>query len=274
VVEERAHRPTGGVGTTGIAGCPAVRAVPATHDRDERTVSTSRPGDAAPADPVGRPTDRDRLAAVRRLEASAVGSGGLHRLAAIAARLLGTASTQVSLLGDVQTVAGGAGLVPGAIGARSPLAESLCTVTAAQAPEPLVIADAPTDPRVAALPPVTSGAVGSYLGLPLTGPDGTVVGALCVFDRQPRAWSDGDVGLLRELSDSVATELELAALSREYEADRLRFELAIAAAEIGSFDWDLITGAADLGRPAGPVVRLRPRHVRRDDRGVPRPPAP
>ncbi|KQS67067.1 histidine kinase [Modestobacter sp. Leaf380] len=40
----------------------------------------------------------------------------------------------------------------------------------------------------------------------------------------------------------MATELELSALSTEFEASRLRWGLAIDAAEIGSFDWDLLTG--------------------------------
>ena len=51
-----------------------------------------------------------------------------------------------------------------------------------------------------------------------------------------------DIATLRQLADSVSTELELSALSREFEAQRLRFELAIDAAEIGSFDWDVLTG--------------------------------
>ena len=47
---------------------------------------------------------------------------------------------------------------------------------------------------------------------------------------------------MRRLADSVVTELELAALVDEYENDRLRWGLAIDAAGIGTFDWDLVTG--------------------------------
>ena len=183
-----------------------------------------------------------RLAAVRRLETSGVGSVALQRLTALAARLLGMPSSQVSLLGEQQVVAGGVGLPAGTLGSCTPLEESLCTVAAGDAPEPLVVTDAAADPRVAALPPVVSGAVRSYLGIPLTGTEGHVVGVLCVFGHEPRDWSDADVSLLRQLAASVATELELSALAREFEAHRLRFELAIDAAEIGSFDWDLTTG--------------------------------
>ena len=91
-------------------------------------------------------------------------------------------------------------------------------------------------PGLAGLPPVTDGRVGALLGVPLVVFDGSPVGALIVYSRQPRPWTDGETTLLRQLADSVATELELATLSREFEAHRLPFELAIDAAEIGSFD--------------------------------------
>ena len=91
------------------------------------------------------------------------------------------------------------------------------------------------------LPPVTSGEVGSYLGMPLTGTTGAI-GVLCVFDPEPREWSESDVSTLRELAVSVVTALELSALVRDYENDRVRWGMAIDAARIGTFDWDLVTG--------------------------------
>ncbi len=165
----------------------------------------------------------------------------LDRLAALAARLLGSSSAQVSLLTDVQTVAGGAGLAPGVVGAQTPLADSLCTVTVATG-GPLVVPDTRSDARVADLPPVTTGGVRAYLGVPLTGDDGQSVGSLCVFDDVSRTWSEADVHVLEQLAASVVSELELAALSAEYEASRARWELAIEAAGVGGFDWDLATG--------------------------------
>ncbi|WP_448626153.1 SpoIIE family protein phosphatase [Geodermatophilus sp. URMC 64] len=182
-----------------------------------------------------------RLAAVRRLEETAVGSRSLQRLTELTARLLGAPSAHVALLGETQLIVGGAGLPPGSLGARSPLEDVLCTAATGSS-GPLVVTDARADERVAALAPVTSGAVRSYLGIPLAAHDGQVVGTLCVFGPRPRAWTDADVALLRQMADSVATELELSALAREFEAHRVRFELAIDAAEIGSFDWDLTTG--------------------------------
>jgi PAS domain S-box-containing protein len=183
---------------------------------------------------------RASVGAARRLRPAA-GNPALERVAGLAARLLATPASQLSLLTDVQTVAAGVGLPAGAVGADSPLADSLCTVTATSG-SPLVITDATGDERVAGLTPVTSGAVGSYLGVPLVDDDGRTVGALCVFDPVPRQWSPSDVTLLEQLAASAVAELELSALTAEHETGRLLWELAIDAAGIGTFDWNLATG--------------------------------
>ena len=203
----------------------------------------------------------DRAAAARLLP-----PGGhlvaLDQLTGLAARLMSTpassVSVQVSLLTDVQTVAAGTGLAPGVVGASSRSADSMCTITVAQR-SPLVIQDAQRDPRVAQLPPVTSGSVGAYVGVPLTLEGGAVVGALCAFAPSSRPWAPQDVALLEELAGAVVAQLELQALAAEFEASRLRWELAVEAAEVGSFDWDLRTDRLDwdsrmqslFGYPAG-----------------------
>ncbi|SOD95240.1 SpoIIE family protein phosphatase [Blastococcus haudaquaticus] len=202
------------------------------------------PADRAAAEELGvgpaalLARDAARSDAVARLRPRDADGAGLDRLAELAARLLGTGSSQVSLLGDAQLVPAGVGLPPGVLGSTSPLAESLCTVTAALA-GPLAIEDARLDVRVRDLPPVAGGEVVSYLGTPLVTHDGRIVGALCVFSPEARTWSAQDVATLTQLAGSVVTELELSALVREYEEDRLRWGLAIDAARIGTFDWDL-----------------------------------
>ncbi|PZA21471.1 SpoIIE family protein phosphatase, partial [Modestobacter versicolor] len=83
----------------------------------------------------------------------------------------------------------------------------------------------------------------AFLGVPLVDPARDhVIGVLSVFGPEPRTWTEGDVVLLGQLAMPVATELELAALTAEFEASRLRWGLAIDAAGIGSFDWDLVSG--------------------------------
>jgi PAS domain S-box-containing protein len=182
------------------------------------------------------------MAAVRRLEPTALGSRALQRLTGLALRLLNADAASVSLVGDVETVVSGDGLPTGAVGRQVPVEHSLGAVALDAGPGPVVVPDAARDPRLAGLPLVVSGDVGAYLGAPVVVFDGSPVGVLAVYGRRPRPWSQSETALLRQLADSVATELELSALAREFEAHRLRFELAIDAAEIGSFDWDLVTG--------------------------------
>ena len=195
---------------------------------------------SGPEDGTGAPDGR--MAAVRRLEPTALGSRALQRLTGLAARLLGADAAAISLVGDVETVVSGSGLPAGSLGRQVPLAESLAAISLDGGVEPLVVADARDDARLAGHPSVAAGQVGAYVGIPLVVFDGSPVGALSVYGRRPQSWTDSDVALLRQLADSAATELELSALAREFEAHRLRVELAIDAAEIGSFDYDLATG--------------------------------
>jgi len=179
---------------------------------------------------------------------SSVGNPALERLAQLASRLLAAPSSQVSLLADLPTaglgtvpVVGAAAPAPGAADAGRVLQDSVCTVTA-RIGAPLVVADARADARLRDLDVVADGQVRAYLGVPLVGKDGHVVGALCVYDAQVRAWSTDDVLVLTDLAASAVAELELSALAVEYEADRMRWQLAVTAGEVGSFDWDLTTG--------------------------------
>lgn len=168
-------------------------------------------------------------------------SSGLDRLADLAARLLHAPSAQVSLLTHEQLVAAGSGLPPGVVGSTAPLEDSLCTVTVDHG-APLVVADATADVRVRDLPQVRAGDVGTYLGIPLESADGHLVGALCVFGPEPRAWTAGDVAVLTEVARAASSELELSTVSADLERDRMRWELAVSAGGVGSFDWDLRTG--------------------------------
>lgn len=171
----------------------------------------------------------------------------LDRLAALAAELVGAPSAQVSLLAEEQTVVAGAGEASTEVGERSDLEDSLCSVTAASR-APLVIGDTALDDRVRLLPPVTSSAVGSYLGVPLVNEHGAFLGALCVFGPDPHVWRDEDVSTLTQIAVEVMAELELAALAVEYDTERERWQLALDAAEVGSFDWDFRTNVLHWDR--------------------------
>ncbi len=100
------------------------------------------------------PSDR-RAAAARRLS-SGERQSALDRLCELAMALLQVGSAQVSVISDVQFVAGGAGAARESVGREGPARDSLCTVTMGYK-TPLLVVDAATDPRVADLPPVLSG---------------------------------------------------------------------------------------------------------------------
>ena len=223
-----------------------------------------------PVDPTA--DARDRVAAVGRLEATAVGSPALQRLTALAVQLLGADAAQVSLFGVDELVLGGTGLPQGTVGIRIPLAESLCAVTTTAAPEPVVAPDARLDPRLAGLPPVVDGTVAAYLGRParrLRRPGGR-----CPVGVRPRA---ARLGRRRRRPAAAAgrrpspPSCELAAEVRELESSRL----ALRAGHRRRRHRQLRLGpghrAAGLGRPAQGAHGLRAR-TRSTRRSTPSPP--
>ena len=151
-------------------------------------------------------TDPVRVARVREIAGGAAVSDVLPCLVRLAARVASSDCAQLSLLADEQVATAVRCSDDGYSQATSALADSLCTVTVLSG-DVLVAADAQAHPWLLDLPPVVSGAVRNYLGVPLLLADGTAVGALCVYGSQPREWSDRDVGLTCDLADVVALEL-------------------------------------------------------------------
>lgn len=166
--------------------------------------------------------DPRRVAAVKAIdERRAEHSSSLQAATRLAAAVAGAEFAQVSLIGYSQFVPAAHGVDCGP--EHSPSEASLCAVTMASGAT-LTVEDAQAHPWVSELPPVRSGLVGSYLGTPLATPDGLFLGALCVYDRGPREWSEATKAALRDCAELVSKELELlrdadAAMS---EADRLR----------------------------------------------------
>ncbi|ARC57861.1 hypothetical protein AS850_12325 [Frondihabitans sp. 762G35] len=83
-----------------------------------------------------------------------------------------------------------------------PLDRSFCATTVSRA-EPFVVGDARSDPRAAHLDSDWH----FYAGYPVEAADGTRVGALCVFDREPRDADSVDLRLLRDFALAIQREL-------------------------------------------------------------------
>lgn len=153
-------------------------------------------------------------------------SRSLQRCTRLAATASASAFSQVSLIGSSQFVPAwyGPSYVPEQ---HSPLRDSLCSVTMASGGI-LRIDDAGSHPWTRDLPPVRSGAVSSYLGVPLRDPNGLPVGVLCVFDAEAHEWRDEDEALLVDLAGIVTRELELLAALETATSSEIRLRGVIA----------------------------------------------
>ena len=86
---------------------------------------------------------------------------------------------------------------------------SFCTHTI-QARVPFIVADAATDPRFAQNPLVLGEPfIRSYLGVPLTSPDGYNLGSLCAIDTRPRDFEPVQIQMLESFAALVMDEMEL-----------------------------------------------------------------
>ncbi|HVD26958.1 MAG TPA: SpoIIE family protein phosphatase, partial [Mycobacteriales bacterium] len=188
--------------------------------------------------------DAHRIASARRLFVEVHGPAAFDRLSALAARMLSIGHAKVTLFTDQDTVVGGYGLPPGVVGGPALLTGALSAIVVRQG-APLSLPDAREDPRVADLPAVTSGQVRAYLGSPLVAASGHVVGALTVYDPEPRNWTDDESELLRQLAASVVAELELSAARSAVGTSVARLNIALEASSIGTWERDLRTGIID-----------------------------
>lgn len=114
--------------------------------------------------------------------------------------------------------------------------------------EVMEVADAASDPRFCDNPLVTGEpAIRFYAGAPLRISDGTVLGTLCVIDRQPMELSDDQREVLRCLANAAARAIEgWSVRQREqvHAAELLR--LSAVAAEIAERKAAIFDNSADL----------------------------
>jgi PAS domain S-box-containing protein len=94
--------------------------------------------------------------------------------------------------------------------AETPLTHSFCQHVVRDK-QPLIIGDATIHDLVRDNLAITDLGVISYMGVPVTMPDGMVVGALAAIDGEPRAWTESELELLSRIgkvaSNQIATFL-------------------------------------------------------------------
>lgn len=149
----------------------------------------------------------DRVQAIARLKLSRRGGDArLDGIVGTAKRTLGTEIAMFTVLDDVKEWPLAS---TGAVLDEIPIEQSACIHTI-QTVDGMVVPNAVEDPRFAGNALVTGPAgLRYYAGYPVEAPDGTRIGALCVFGRSPRERADGeaDLDVLRELALLAQREL-------------------------------------------------------------------
>lgn len=128
-------------------------------------------------------------------------------IARLAARLTGRPIALVSLIdSDRQWFKAHHGLAI----RETPRDMAFCAHAILTPEAPMVVPDATLDPRFVDNPLVYEATpVRSYVGVPLTNPEGHALGTLCVIDREPRETSPEQLEVLGSLANAVSTALEL-----------------------------------------------------------------
>jgi signal transduction histidine kinase len=155
--------------------------------------------------------DPDRLEALETLELlDTPFEAAFDRLTRLASHLVQAPVSLVSIVAaDRQFFKSFVGLAePWATRRETPLSHSFCQHVVVTN-EPLVISDARENPLVAHNLAIPDLGVISYLGMPLTTSQGQALGSFCVIDTQPREWTAEEIEVVRELAQSVLTEIEL-----------------------------------------------------------------
>ena len=111
--------------------------------------------------------------------------------------------------------------------------------------EPLAVADTALDPATARLPAVVEGRIGAYLAVPMTGPQGLARAVLVLHGPRAHPLPADVVVRVQRFTALLATGLEALDEHGALESDRQRWELAVSAGGVGSFDWDLVTDRLD-----------------------------
>jgi len=148
-------------------------------------------------------TDPARLDALQRTGLlDGRGDDALDAFAEMAARLLDAPVALVTLVcPDRQLFVSAAGL-EGIDG--TPLSHSICQhVVTGDAP--LAVSDARRHPAFSTNGSVTELGVVAYAGTPVRSPEGLPLGALCVLDRAPHAWTEADMATLGGLAAAAGS---------------------------------------------------------------------
>ena len=93
-------------------------------------------------------------------------------------------------------------------GRQNPARESFCYFLVGLG-DRFVVDDAAEDPRTRDHPSVAPMKIGAWAGYPVLGPDGEVLGSMCVIDENPHPWQPAELAALGTLARAVSNEIDL-----------------------------------------------------------------
>ena len=197
-----------------------------------------------------------RLKAVARTGLANQADETMDRLAALVARILGSAVGLVSLVDDVRQ------FFPGQVGLTSPwsevretpLSQSLCRMVV-DTGVVVQIDSVETDARTSQHQARTVFGVESYLGAPLVDVDGRVLGSLCAIERTARAWTADECQILADLAFGAASALRARIAVSEAEIAKSIADLAKSEAEAAKSIADLAKSEAEAAKSIADLAK-------------------
>ncbi|NOK21768.1 GAF domain-containing sensor histidine kinase [Corallococcus carmarthensis] len=177
-----------------------------------------------------RLTDRNRLQAIRDTQLmDTPQEEAFDRLARLAAQLLDVPLTIMSLVdADRQFFKADFGLPSPFKETRTlPIDASLCRYTLEG--EPIISSNAPADPFLKFHPSTGPWGIVALIVLPLINPDGHVLGTFCCIQPTVREWSSRDLTVMKELTESIMTEINLRDQVQKLKAEQNLRETFVAA---------------------------------------------
>jgi GAF domain-containing protein len=197
-----------------------------------------------------------RLKAVARTGLANQADETMDRLAALVARILGSAVGLVSLVDDVRQ------FFPGQVGLTSPwsevretpLSQSLCRMVVSTGVV-VQIDSVETDARTFQHQARTVFGVESYLGAPLFDVDGRVLGSLCAIERTARAWTADECQILADLAFGAASALRARIAVSEAEIAKSIADFAKSEAEAAKSIADLAKSEAEAAKSIADLAK-------------------
>jgi serine phosphatase RsbU (regulator of sigma subunit) len=185
-----------------------------------KVLSSVRAGVSVEADALTGPGPGDASAGPGLAEAqrasliAAVAAEPFERVTRLAAMVLGTPLSAVTIAGEFAPSAGTAPGSADTAGWQGP-AEQALGQRVIDSGEKLVLGGTRLDLRMSGTCVAGPAGVIAWAGFPVRGPGGRVAGVLCVADHLPRHWTSRDIELLETLAQMAAGEVALQAALRD-----------------------------------------------------------